>query len=307
MTNEYHEEVFKSEPFIGLDGHTYHWESKFGNGWSSHSLINDTMVEIEKSRKEAEQKKEEEKEVKVDMSEETRKRLEKLAPMSIIKIGWKAEAETSPYDGSITRVSFCEVVDGYPTKEEALIAFVEEQKGKKYGDNFLPPEGYTNGKERKPVFYSKTFQPTIEERLDLLERYLGISKHKMKQTVATLFVEQDKRLEKIEKRLTEIEGVLTSIGSPEWDLRKKVDGLEKGLAQLADTFYICANNETHNYDDLRKKVEELERKLLSLTGIVRQLDKRSDGAEKALAKDVARNHEETSKRIEDLEKRLRNY
>ena len=111
----------------------------------------------------------------MDMSKETRKRLEKLAPMSIIKIGWKAEAETSPYDGEMTRVQFNEVIDGYPTKDEALIAFVEEQKGKKYGDNFLPPEGYINGKERK-----------IMERLG-----------------------------KIENRLTEIEGVLSSIGSPD--------------------------------------------------------------------------------------------
>lgn len=192
--------------------------------------MREMLKEREAEQKEDEQKKEEQKEVKVDMSEETRKRLEKLAPMSIIKIGWKAKAETSPYDGSITSVSFCEVVDGYPTKDEALKALVEKRSG---GDG---KEDCSDGLKEyaKPDFKVKVKSPTEE------------------------------RLTKIEQRLTEIDGVLTSIGSPDYDLRKKVDGLEKGLAQLADTFYICANNETHNYEDLRKKVEELENAIVYL-------------------------------------------
>ena len=207
MTNEYHEEeVFNGKPFIGLDGHTYHWEHKCGNSWSSHSLIDDTMVEIEKSRKEAEQKKEEQKEVKVDMSEETRKRLEKLAPMSIIKIGWKAEAETSPYDGSITRVSFCEVVDGYPTKEEALIAFVEEQKGKKYGDNFLPPEGYTNGKERKIMERLEALEKDVDEQKRLYQScFSGVVAHERLQGQGEKMKEMDDRLKALEKKVEELE------------------------------------------------------------------------------------------------------
>ena len=39
----------------------------------------------------------------------------------------------------------------------------------------------------------------------------------------------EKQFDKVEQRLTEIEGVLSSIGSPDYDLRKKVEELEKRL------------------------------------------------------------------------------
>lgn len=201
--------------------------------------MREMLKEREAEQKEDEQKKEEQKEVKVDMSEETRKKLEKLAPMSIIKIGWKAKAETSPYDGSITRVSFCEVVDGYPTKEEALIAFVEEQKDKNYGDNFLPPEGYTNGKERKIMERLEALEKKSERMWESLCFPKGVLLANVADTIchdADLFNKINERqrtneesLAKMENRLTEIEGVLSSIGSPDYDLRKKVEELEKRL------------------------------------------------------------------------------
>lgn len=52
-------EVRKFESFTAEDGHKCHWEYKRGNGWSSFSLIDDTMVELNELRKKAEKKEEE--------------------------------------------------------------------------------------------------------------------------------------------------------------------------------------------------------------------------------------------------------
>ena len=48
--------VRKFESFTAEDGHKCHWEYKRGNGWSSFSLIDDTMVELNELRKKAEKK-----------------------------------------------------------------------------------------------------------------------------------------------------------------------------------------------------------------------------------------------------------
>ena len=41
-------------------------------------------------------------------------------------------------------------------------------------------------------------------------------------------------------------------------IEERVEALEKAVAQLNDTFHICATNETHNYENLRKRLEALE-------------------------------------------------
>lgn len=182
---------------------------------------------------------------------------------------WRVDIEYE--DGSFTeprRIAFQAVYDGepyhgYETKREALEAFCVGQVA--IDELRKEREAEQKKEEPKPIDYSRycktaifdPSKPTIEERLDLLERYLGISKHKMKQTIATLFVKQDNRLEKIEQRLTEIEGVLSSIGSPDYDLRKKVEAIEtqtgkKNIEEInevlemidkgkADTFYEQVN------------------------------------------------------------------
>lgn len=54
--------------------------------------------------------------------------------------------------------------------------------------------------------------------------------------------------------------------------------------------------------DHEQRIKDLERKLIDLASIVKQLDERSAGAEKAISKDNGRNYREISGRIDALEK-----
>lgn len=138
------------------------------------------------------------------------------------QMGWLKQYEPKKEEGWDKAIKEAKKKYGYGKPEERIDVVRDFSP---YGKTVDLGPNESKGKE-KSVFYSKTFPPTIEERLDLLERYLGISKHKMNKTVATLFVEQGKRLAKIENRLTEIEGALRTIGSPGYSLRKKVEALE---------------------------------------------------------------------------------
>ena len=64
----------------------------------------------------------------------------------------------------------------------------------------------------------------------------------------------EKQFEKIEQRLTEIEGVLSSMGSPDYDLRKKVEELEKKIETIFQ-------NTRENHAEMFERVCGLERRL----------------------------------------------
>lgn len=66
--------------------------------------------------------------------------------------------------------------------------------------------------------------------------------------------------EKVREFAGKTEGGETAIFDPSKPtIEERLEALEKVVAQLSDTFYICANNETHNYEDLRKRLEALEK------------------------------------------------
>lgn len=151
----------------------------------------------------------------------------------------KKEEEKEPWRKQM--MDFCKKTE---QRAKELGVLEDEQKGKKYGDNFLPPEGYTNGKERK-----------IMERLEALEEaihkpYIPFSVREAKDIV----YKYQAKVEALENRLTEIEGVLTSIGSPDYDLRKRVEDLEKRIETIFQ-------NTRENHADMFERVCGLEKRL----------------------------------------------
>lgn len=101
---------------------------------------------------------------------------------------------------------------------------VPQSRKQQYGDGFLPPEGYTNGKEMK-----------IMERLD-----------------------------NIEQRLDVIDDYLTTIGSPDWGLRKQVGRIEQRIDSINGYLTDCYL--PPNYENLRGKIEKLEKEIFGGAG-----------------------------------------
>jgi len=107
----------------------------------------------------------------------------------------------------------------YDTKREALEAFCQGQ----YAINQLRKEREAEQKEEAE---QKKVNQTI-----IYPNKMRLNLEVEKAIEDKLFERFEKRLNirfvALEERLTEIEGVLSSIGSPEWDLRKKVAELEE--------------------------------------------------------------------------------
>ena len=172
------EPIAKSNPFEpqtnreGMkfeNGHSYHWEHKQGEDWSSHTLVDDTIAEQKAMvrdeligqalNEEAEQKKEEEKKRPCENCENSEWDFH----------GWRCKRF------------------GQPIKMDRQTCIADERE-----------------KERKPVFYSKTFPPTIEKRLEALE----------------------KKVEELEKR---IETIFQNTRENHAEMFERVCGLERRL------------------------------------------------------------------------------
>jgi len=158
-------EVRKFESFTAEDGHKCHWEYKRGNGWSSFSLIDDTMVELNELRKKAEKKAEKEEAEAKQKKEEPQRKLEETISL-FNDIVYKMRTSFRGVD-----------LSDYPRAQEAfeyatdmLLRIQSGEIGKvsdeKKEEPIRPPmPKTTSGVE---ILTDKP-QPTVEERFKALE------------------------------------------------------------------------------------------------------------------------------------------
>ena len=176
----------------------------------------------------------------------------------------------------------------YDTKKEALEAFCQgqfaidqlrkereaEQKKEEGWDKAIKEakEKYGYGKPEERIDVVRDFSPYVKTAIfeptnpnELIEASKELANKptlaKYVRKVEMMKAEHGHRLDnieahiaKIENRLTEIEGVLSSIGSPDYDLRKKVGELEKKHRRLLKDYktHLAFN---HNYTMTPKDME----------------------------------------------------
>jgi BMFP domain-containing protein YqiC len=110
------------------------------------------------------------------------------------------------------------------------------------------PKLYEESSADEIIEASKDFakEPSLAEYIYSVEIMKAEYRHRLDNIEA--------HIAKIEERLTEIEGVLSSIGSPDYDLREKVEDLEKRIETIFQ-------NTRENHAEMFERVCGLEKRL----------------------------------------------